>query len=144
MLVPGSNILNMALGVIGSQTVNWFQYASQVIGATGLNTVTYNAAQTITIGSVQPVPRNRYDEWGLDRTKKYVTWFVPNTNVSSINRNPDDSGDVIEYPVNKDGSLISGQSRRYQLVGDTPWAPDGWTYVIGQDIGPATGNTTNA
>lgn len=145
MIIPGSNLLKLALSVQGSQTVNWFQFASQKSGPTGLNEVTYNAPQTVTLGSVQPVPRNRYDAYGLDREAKYVTWFVPNVNAQSVSRGPDKSGDVIEYPINKNGTLIAGVSRRYQLVGDTPWlSSDSWTYALGQDIGPATGNTTNA
>jgi hypothetical protein len=144
MMIPGSNLLMTALSVIGSQTVNWFQYQSIGAGPTGLETVTYAAHQTIMLGSVQPVPRNRYEAWGLDWQKSYVTWFVPNVNAQSISRSPDNSGDVIEWPVNKDGSLVTGKSRRYQLIGDTPWTNiDGWTYVIGIDIGPATGATTN-
>lgn len=144
-MIPGSNLLKTALSVIGSQTVNWFQYLSQVSGPTGLNTVTYAAVQTITLGSVQPVPRSRYEAYGLDWQKSYVTWFVPDATPEPIKRNPDGSGDVIEWPVNRDGTLIAGKSRRYQLVGDTSWSNiDNWTYVLGIDIGPATGATTNA
>lgn len=145
MRVPGSNILKLALSVIGSQNVNWFQFASQNIGPTGLNTVTYNAAQLLTLCSVQPVPRDRYSTYGLDWEKAYVSWFVPSINAQALTRNPDGSGDVIETPVTATGALISGVSRRYQLVGSTPWSnQDGWTNVIGLDIGPATGNLTNA
>lgn len=144
-MIPGSNLLKTALTVIGSQTVNWLKYQSKATGPTGLSTATYAASQTIKLGSLQPVPRSRYEAFGLDWQKSYVTWFVPNVNALSIMRNPDQSGDVIEWPVNKDGSLIAGTSRRYQLVGDTPWTNvDGWTYVLGVDIGPATGATTNA
>jgi len=144
-MIPGSNTLKTALTVIGSQTVNWLQYQSQTIGTTGLSTATYSAPQTIKLGSVQPVPRSRYEAYGLDWQKSYITWFVPDNAPTSVKRNPDGSGDVIEWPVNKDGSLIAGKSRRYQLVGDTPWTNvDNWTYVLGLDIGPATGATTNA
>lgn len=133
-MIPGSNLLNLALTVIGSQTVSWFQFKSNTIGPTGLNTVTYNAAVTVTRGSVQPVDRSRYEQWGLDRQKSYVTWFVPNVAPLPITRNPDGNGDVIEW-----------NGRRYQVVGDTPWsAIDQWTRLLCVDIGPATGNTTNA
>jgi hypothetical protein len=133
-MIPGSNLLNLALTVIASQSVNWFKFASQAPGPTGLNVVTYNAPVTVTRGSVQPVDRNRYVAYGLDLQKSYVTWFVPNVTAQSISRNPDNSGDVIEW-----------NGRRYQCVGDTPWsAIDQWTRVLCVDIGPATGNTTNA
>lgn len=134
MTIPGSNILALALTVIGSQTVKWFQYASMAPGPTGLVTVTYNAPVTVTKGSVQPVDRARYDAWGLDWQKSYVTWFVPNENVMPITRNPNSNGDVIEWG-----------GRRYQAIGDTPWgAIDQWTRILCIDIGPATGATTNA
>lgn len=134
MLVPGSNLLNLALSVIGSSTVEWFKFVSQAPGPTGKNVVTYAAGVTVTKGSVQPVDRARYTAYGLDFQKSYVTWFVPNVDASSITRNPDNSGDVIEF-----------NGRRYQCVGDTPWkAIDSWTRVLCVDIGPATGATTNA
>lgn len=133
-MIPGSNLLNLALTVIGSQTVTWFKFTSQAPGPTGKNIVTYLPGVIITKGSVQPVDRARYEAYGLDFQKSYVTWFVPNVAAQSITRNPDNSGDVIEW-----------NNRRYQLVGDTPWtAIDQWTRVLGVDIGPATGNLTNA
>lgn len=134
MLIPGSNILSLALSVIGSTPVEWFKYQSQAPGPTGKNVVTYAAPVTVTKGSVQPVDRSRYTSYGLDFAKSYVTWFVPNVDASSIKRNPDNSGDVFETG-----------GRRYQCVGDTPWKTiDQWTRILGVDIGPATGATTNA
>lgn len=133
-MIPGSNLLNLALTVIGSQSVQWFRYQSSVTGTTGLNLVTYAAPVTVTRGSVQPVDRARYEAYGLDWQKSYVTWFVPNNFPQPITRNPNGDGDVIEW-----------NARRYQVVGDTPWsAIDQWTRVLCVDIGPATGATTNA
>lgn len=144
-MIPGSNILSTALRVIASQYVNWYKYTANTIGATGLVTSSYASSQTVLRGSVQPVPRNRYEALNLDWQKSYITWYVPDINASSITRNPNGNGDIIEWPVNRNGSLISGKSRRYQLIADTPWTlVDDWTAVIGVDIGPATGATTNA
>lgn len=145
MQVPGSNILALALTVIGSTPVNLLSYQSEASGPTGLSTATYGAPVTVLKGSVQPVDRNRYSQFGLDYEKSYVAWFVPNIFASSITRNPDNSGDVIEAPVNRDGSLIPGVSRRYQLMSGTNWySIDRWISLLGIDIGPATGNVTNA
>lgn len=144
-MIPGSNILSTALRVIASQYVNWYKYTANTIGATGLVTSSYISSQTVLRGSVQPVPRNRYEAFNLDWQKSYITWYVPDINALSITRNPNGNGDIIEWPVNRNGSLISGKSRRYQLIADTPWTlVDDWTAVIGVDIGPATGATTNA
>lgn len=145
MNIPGSNILSMALTVIAPQPVNWFKFIGHDIGPTGLSTATYNDPQTVKIGSLQIVSRDRYEDYGLDWQKNYVTWFVPNIKAVPVQRNPDGDGDVIEWPVNADGSLIAGASRRWQLISDTPWSYiDGWTYILAIDIGPATGATTNA
>lgn len=133
-MIPGSNILKQALTVIGSATVNYFAYAGKTTGPSGLVTTSYAAPVTVKKGSLQIVPRSRYSEYGLDWAKSYVTWFVPDINATSISRNPDDTGDVIEW-----------KGRRYQLIGDTPWFNvDGWNEVLCVDIGPATGATTNA
>lgn len=134
MIVPGSNILGMALGVIGSQTVKWFAFQGVTTGPTGLDTSTYATGVDIVKGSVQPVDRARYSELGLDWQKNYITWFVPNVVAQTIKRDPDGNGDVIEW-----------NARRYQIVGDTPWsAIDSWTRLLCIELGPATGNTTNA
>lgn len=144
-MIPGSNILSLALTVIASQVVNWFAFASSTDGSTGLVVSTYAVPQTVPRGSVQPVPRSRYEAYGLDWAKSYVTWYVPNVNALPITRDPSGNGDVIEWPVNLDGSLIAGKTRRYQIVGDDPWQNiDGWTGVICLDIGVGTGATTNA
>jgi hypothetical protein len=144
MAVPGSNLLAMALTVIASQPCNYLQWLSQATGPTGLSTSTYAAPVTVLKGSVQAVDRSRYEQLGLDRQKSYVTWYVPNVVVQSIRANPDGNGDVIEFPVDKTGALLPG-ARRYQIISDTPWnVQDKWVRVLGVDIGPATGATTNA
>lgn len=144
MAIPGSNLLAQALTVIASSPVNFLQWQSATPGPTGLSTSIYAAPQTILKGSVQAVDLSRYEQLGLDRQKSYVTWYVPNVVVQSIRANPDSNGDVIEWPVSKAGALLPG-ARRYQIISDTPWSvQDGWMRVLGVDIGPATGATTNA
>lgn len=144
MAVPGSNLLAQALTVIASSPVNFLQWQGETIGPTGLSTSTYAAPRTILKGSVQAVDLSRYEQLGLDRQKSYITWYVPNVVVQSIRANPDSNGDVIEWPVDKTGALLSG-ARRYQIISDTPWnTQDSWVRVLGVDIGPANGATNNA
>jgi hypothetical protein len=144
MMVPGSNLLTLALTVIGSTPVRYFGYQSVENGETGLDTVTYADPVTYVRGSVQPVDRNRYEALGLDWEKSYIVWYVPNLAGTTLSRNPDNSGDVVEAPVNRDGSLIPGVSRRYQLLQGNNWFnADKWMSLVGVDIGPATGSTTN-
>lgn len=134
MIVPGSNLLSLALTVIGSSTVVYFKYSGKSQNAIGEDVSTYLPGETVSKGSMQPVPRNRYEMYGLDWSKSYWTWFVPNVFASTITRNPDGDGDIVEY-----------NGRRYQIISDTPWSSvDSWTYVTCCDIGPATGALTNA
>lgn len=133
-MIPGQNLLATALSVIGSTPVSYFRNTGATQGPTGLDTVTYATPVTIAKGSVQAVDRSRYERFGLDWEKRYVSWFVPNLAAVDLARNPDNSGDVIE---------VNG--RRYQLMGGTDWyGMDGWMSLLGVDIGPATGATTNA
>jgi hypothetical protein len=134
MLVPGSNLLAMALTVIGSTPVDYFAFQSAETGPTGLDLTTYADKVTISTGSVQAVDKSRYTELGLDWAKTYRVWYVPELDAQSISRDPDDNGDVFET-----------LGRRHQAVGGTDWfGIDGWLSIIGVDIGPATGATTNA
>lgn len=133
-MIPGSNLLALALTVIAPQSVQWFAYTGSAIGPTGLNLATYAAPVTLKRTSVQPVNRNRYEAYGLDWNKSYITIYATDGQPLPVQHNPDGDGDVIEW-----------NGRRYQVVGDTPWsALDHWTGLLCVDIGPATGSTTNA
>ena len=133
-MIPGMNLLATALTVIAPQTVQWFQFDHVTTGPTGLDTATYYGPVTLTRGSVQPVDRSRYSELGLDWQKSYVEWFVTPQDPLPITRNPDGNGDAMEW-----------NGRRFAVIGDSPWfALDKWTALLCVDIGPATGNITNA
>lgn len=117
MIVPGSNLLRQALGLIGSQSVEYYAYVDRVTSSTGRDVTEYAAAVTVTEGSVQAVPRNRYASLGLDFSRNYVTWFVPQ-NVLGLGR--DVSGDQIGF-----------NSRRYDIETMTSWfAQDGWVECL--------------
>jgi hypothetical protein len=130
-MTPGSNTLALALSVLGSTSVNYFQYAGRTTNAGGVMLATYNAPIVITQGSVQAVKREKYDQLGLDFAKRYINWYVPNLDVVDLER--DVSGDVIEV-----------LGRRWQLIGSNDWlGVDGWKSIMAIDIGAATGATTN-
>lgn len=131
-MIPGLNLLALALTVIASNSVNYFAFAGRVTQSNGVDLTTYAAPITIAQGCLQPVDRSLYKEYGLDWEKSYFVWYVPNLNASDITR--DTSADVIEADGN-----------RLQLAGGTDWfARDGWKSFLGVLIGPATGNLTNA
>lgn len=131
-MIPGMNLLAMALTVIASNSVNYFAFAARVTQANGVDLTTYHPFVTITQGCTQAVDRSLYKEYGLDWEKTYIVWYVPNLNASDIAR--DTSADVIEV-----------DNGRYQLAGGTDWFKrDGWKSFLGVLIGPATGALNNA
>lgn len=131
-MIPGSNILEMALTVIGSTDVNYFAFLNRTTNTVGFDVTNYSIPILITSGSVQAVERKVYQNLGLDWAHQYINWFVPELDVTDIAR--DSSGDVIET-----------LGRRYQLVGREDWLGiDGWKKIIAIDIGIATGSLTNA
>ena len=122
MSIPGSNLLVQALGVIKPQQVVYFKFTENTTTGAGRKIPQFEPGVPIPIGSVQTVPRNRYQILGLDVEKNYITWFVP-MNVAGTGR--DTAGDRITYG-----------GRKYQLSSQNPWVlQDGWMSVIGVDIG---------
>lgn len=117
MSVPGMNLLSMALGAIGSQLVTYERYLGVTADGAGRQTPSYAAAVPVSQGSLQPVPRTRYEVLGLVMAKEYYTWFVPSL-VLGVGR--DCAGDRIRW----NGKLL-------QLQTTTDWhGADGWTAVI--------------
>jgi hypothetical protein len=116
VIVPGSNILNMALSVLGKQSFQYYAFASRTPNAVGQDIATY-AAPLALQGSVQPVPRELFERYGLDFQRNYVNVYV-SKNVLDVTR--DVSGDLIVF-----------NGKPYQCVSETPWAAiDGWDAVL--------------
>lgn len=116
MMVPGSNILGMALSVIQKQTFKYFAFRSRELNSIGLDETQYRAGVTAT-GSVQPVPRVLYQAMGLDFQGNYYKFFLPK-NIIDIAR--DVSGDQMEFG-----------GKRFQCLSKTDWyGIDGWDEVL--------------
>ena len=124
-MIPGSDLLSQALGLIASQTVTFYAWLSRYTNSVGKDVDEFAEGVDITFGSVQAVPANRYEQLGLDRKRSYVTWFVPAVSVEGLRRNR-----------NSDQFVYAG--RRYSITSETPWAAqDGWREIVGMDIGAA-------
>ena len=125
MIVPGANILKLALSVQGTQAVQWFvATGSAAAGTAGLKQTTF-ADPVIIQGSFQPVKKSLYQTLGLNLAKVYFNFYVP-ANVLPTGRNA--SGDELQ---------ING--RRYKVESDTAWfSVDGWQQLLCVDIGAAT------
>lgn len=122
MTVPGSNLLMEALELIEPQTVQYFQNTGRTKTGAGILIPTLAAAVPVTLCSLQPVPRSKFDVLGLDYSKNYVWWFVPRHTIG-IER--DASGDQINYG----GKL-------YQVESLTDWeGQDGWLAALCVQIG---------
>lgn len=116
MIVPGSNLLNMALGVIGAQGVEWRRYTGMVTTPSGVEQPTWAAPVTIA-GSIQPVDAKTLQQLGLDWTQNYVTFYA--------------SAEFREIERDQSSDRISYAGRTYQIAGKTAWFhQDGWDAII--------------
>ena len=119
-MIPGSNILNMALSVIAKTGFQYYKYSSRTANSVGQYESTYNPPQNL-LGSVQAVPRNLYEQYGLEFQKRYVKFFV-SKDVLDVSR--DVSGDMIVYCGNN-----------YQVLSITPWfSVDGWVEILAVQV----------
>lgn len=116
MTIPGSNLLNMALGLIGAQQVMWSRYGSKTTNAAGFDVVTWFAPVGV-FGSFQPVSATMMQQLGLDMTKNYATFFA--------------SSEFGEPDRDKTGDRLTYDGKTYLIESKTPWhAQDGWEYVL--------------
>lgn len=112
-MIPGANLLNLALSVIGRQTVRYFANTGRTTNPQGVQVAAFAPGVDITVGSVQPMSTAAKQQNGLELEARAIWWYVPR-NVLGLNR--DLSGDQIEY----DGY-------RWQVRTVTDWyGQDGW------------------
>lgn len=116
MIVPGSNLLNMAFGLIGQQAVEHRAFVGNVTNAAGIKVPTWAAPVTLG-GSLQPVPRALIQTLGLDFNKNYMTFYA--------------SADITDVLRNKTGDRLSYAGKTYQVESNNDWyAQDGWKGVL--------------
>ena len=121
MLVPGGNILGLALRVINPQGVVWQRWTGRTRNAGGSYVNAYAATANIT-GSFQPIDRKAYVTLGLDMSRNYAT-FHTNAAVQVVTR--DTSGDLLTYG----GKL-------YQIESKQDWSlQDGWSAYTCVEVG---------
>ena len=102
----GFNIVASALGVVGHDEITYLRCTGRATNEIGLD-VSEFAPPVTARGSWQPIPKNTYQDLGLDLQKTYVTWITCEL-MQDIGR--DESGDQIQF----DG-------HRYQVYSATPW-----------------------
>ncbi|MEQ6970752.1 phage collar protein [Pectobacterium polaris] len=116
-MIPGANILNMALGAIGSQSVTYYRDSGQRDTlSNGVLVTRFDPGVVVREGSAQAIPQIKVAQLGLDVSKKHIEWIVPQP-VLGVER--DASGDEIEYV-----------GRRYHVIDVEDWEnQDGWSVV---------------
>lgn len=120
-MIPGANLLRMALAAQGQQFALWHRATGRELNAIG-QWVTSYAAPILISGSIQATPKTAFAANGLDYQKNHITCFF-DINASVIQRG--ESGDQLTYA-----------GRRWQFVGNTDWrAQDGWEELHAVDIG---------
>lgn len=121
MSVPGSTILLSALSLIARQTVSYRQATGRPVNSIGQYTTTYASPVDIT-GSLQPVKKAMYKQYGLDLEKTYFTFY---TTTALVDLARDVSGDQFTF----NGFLFQCQSSE-------DWkAIDSWKSVLAVRLG---------
>lgn len=120
-MIPGQNILNMALTVIAQQTVIYYHDLGRSLNNVGQYKTQYATGITM-VGSFQPVPRKLYQAYDLDLQRSYFT-FHTSHNLLDVNR--DVSGDQIAF-----------NGKRFQCESNDEWfSLDGWKEILCVHIG---------
>ena len=115
-MIPGSNLLNMALGLISGQQVGWRRYLGKVKNPAGVQVVTWAAAVDI-MGSFQPIDSKLFQQYGLDVSKEYATFY---SSQGFTDPERDKTGDRLIY-----GGEV------WQIESKCPWLlQDGWSRVL--------------
>lgn len=106
-MIPGSNLLGMALSVIQPQSLQLRAFVSRVENAAG-DTIPTFAAPVCIQGSMQPVDKKLYQMLGLDLIKNYSTLWV--------------FGTVQPVARDRDGDIILWNGKTWQCESDRDWS----------------------
>lgn len=127
MTTPGSNLYARATRVIATSKFSYVMFTGRINNEIAELVSTY-AKPILTTGSVQPVPRNLYEQYGLDFQRSYIMIYASQA-VIDVSR--DTSGDQVIFPVG---------GATYNVLSDTRWFPiDGWTAFICVKVIPDVG-----
>ena len=120
MIVPGSNILNMALRLVAPQTLEHEVFTSRAENIYG-DTVSVFAAPVAITGSFQPVSKDAYQELGLNLAKNYSTLYTP--------------ADVKTTTRDVEGDRIIFGGKKWMCESDQDWyGVDGWHRILCVEI----------
>ncbi len=122
MNIPGVNLLSIAGRAIRFQRVTWLRFMGRVENELGVWVPAYYPP-TVIKGSWQPVSRDRYEQQGLDLTRKYYNFFT--------------SHPLRGVDVDRGADLVEYRGRRHEVVDVLPWdEEDGWSNVLVVEVSP--------
>jgi hypothetical protein len=123
-MIPGSDLLDFALRIIGTQTVQYIKTNGRTLNSIGQYIPSFDDPVNVN-GSMQPIPRYRYEMYGLDFDKNYYTFYV--------------SDDFIGTDRDVSGDQIIFNNNLFQVQSTNDWfAEDGWQGVLCVMIGVAS------
>lgn len=122
-MIPGSNLLRTALGVITPQAVQYERFAGMTTRDDGIDVPAFEAPITV-YGSWQAVTSEQLVRMGLDPAKDYAYFYA-------------------SVPFNQPGRDVSSDRARYggsvwEARSGEGWFPmDGWDGMLFQRVGSA-------
>ena len=115
-MIPGSNLLQMALRVIAPQSLKYYAFVSRSENEVGILESKYSLP-TIVNGSFQAVPRSVYSFMGLDFSKQYFMFYA-SADINNLTRGS--AGDKLEF-----------KGKFFEVMSETAWhAIDGWNGIM--------------
>jgi len=122
-MVPGSDLLSIALTTINPQVIKYRKFAGRTLNV-NRDYVDQMGEPFDMLCSVQRVQTSKYAELGLDLQKSYVKVFA--------------SHDLIDIGRDTSGDDFTWGGRRFKLTSNGNWfLMDGWATCIAVDVGPA-------
>lgn len=109
-MIPGANLLGMALSVIQPQALQHRAFVSREENSAGDSEAIFAAPASID-GSMQPVERKLYQQLGLNLSKNYSTLYV--------------FGTVQPTARDRDGDLILYAGKTWQCESERDWSACG-------------------
>lgn len=119
-MIPGSNLLNKALTVISSSEFQYLSFLRRNTNDIGLDVPVY-ASPIQARGSVQAVPRELFQQYGLEFQRNYLMFYV--------------SAALLDIKRDVSGDHIIFKGSKFQCVSKTDWFKvDGWIGIIAVEI----------
>lgn len=122
-MIPGINLLNVAFGLIGRQTIHYRKFDERTQNSQFQWVAGFSPFFDMD-ASVQRVSRSQYIQFNLEFQRNYVQVYA--------------SYDMIDLERDSAGDQFVYNGRLYQLESQGTWfAQDGWATCLAVDIGSA-------